>query len=248
MPTVTLRSTTAGAGTKYVRIQHDGVGPADWRDPYRLTVTESTVPDLVVTLTPTSPVPVVIGRGERVFFDVTFEVSPNGPGAFEYWSEARLPNRTTRSPLIGPNTVFATPPASVTLSLSQLVPNGAPIGDYIYTVNAGTYPGTVHASDELSATVVDGVISASVTEWLAYRSDGSLLAPGTVHDLRGEPAASSAEKSAATMSLEANFPQSIHAHHDDSLSPGARWAGPARRIRSARPTHSGAGRQGADSW
>ncbi len=171
------------AGAYLVRVRHDGVGPSDWRQPYRLSVTE-TAPPLAVTLTPTSPVPVVLARGERVFFDATFAVGPGGPAVFEYWSEARLPNGSVRTPLIGPNTVFLTPPETFTLSFSQRVPGRAPVGEYVYTMNAGTYPGTVLASDRFDATVTDGAALGSGDEWLAYDGDGDLLTPGAVHDLR----------------------------------------------------------------
>ncbi|MEM1041106.1 MAG: T9SS type A sorting domain-containing protein [Bacteroidota bacterium] len=179
------------AGTYFVRVRHDGTGPSDWRQPYLLTVTETALPDFAVTLTPTAPVPVVLARGERVFFDATFAVGAGGPASFEYWTEATLPNGSVRGPLLGPNTVLITPPETVTLSFSQRVPNAAPLGDYVYTMNAGP-GGTTLASDSFGAAVTGGALGTD-DAWLAFGADGQRLAPGTVHDLRAPEAARTVE-------------------------------------------------------
>jgi CSLREA domain-containing protein len=151
---------------------------------------------LTVTITPTNPVPpVVLTRGQRVFFDITFEVAAGGPSSFEYWTEAVLPNNSVRGPLIGPNTLNVSPPQTVTLSFSQRVPNNAPLGDYVYRVEPGTFPGTVLDSDSFDATVVasEAVAAREAGEpddaWLAYDHEGNPMAPGTVHDFRSTPAA-----------------------------------------------------------
>ncbi len=196
------------AGTYFVRVRHDGVGPSDWRQPYRLTLTETAQPDFAVTLTPTSPVPVVLARGERVFFDATFAVGPDGPASFDYWTEATLPNGSVRGPLLGPNTVFVTPPQTVTLSFSQRVPNAAPVGAYVYTMTAGP-GGTVLGSDRFDATVTGGALGAG-DDWLAYDERGDLLAPGTVHDLRTPEAASTAVPKG--FGLMPSFPNPFRTH------------------------------------
>ncbi len=197
------------AGRYFVRVRHDGVGATSWRQPYRLTVTETAVPDLAVTLTPTAPVPVVLRRGERVFFDATFAVGPDGPAVFAYQTEATLPTGQVRGPLLGPNTVFVTPPQTVTLSFSQRVPGRAPAGAYVYTMTAGP-GGTVLASDHFDATVTGGALAAG-DAWLAYDASGALLAPGTVHDFRAgaSEAASTAAKGA--FGLAASFPNPFRA-------------------------------------
>ena len=190
------------AGRYFVRVRHDGVRSNDWRQPYLLTVAETASPDFAVTLTPTAPAPVVLARGESVFFDATFVVGPGGPASFTYQTEATLPNGSVRGPLLGPNTVLVTPPETVTLSFSQLVPNAAPLGAYVYTMKAGP-GGTSLSSDSFDATITGGTFGPE-DEWLAFDGSGARLAPGTVHDLRTPEAASTATPE--TVGLLASFP------------------------------------------
>jgi hypothetical protein len=166
----------------------DPSGAAD-ADTVAVTV-EAPPPPLTVTITPTDPEPpVVVARGERVYLDLTFEVGPAGPSSFQFWTEAVFPNGSVRGPLIGPNTVMVTPPATVTLSLSQRVPNGAPFGAYTYRLKAGTHPGVVLDEDAFSGTVIASEALIAREErgddaWLAYDEADRLMEPGMTHDLR----------------------------------------------------------------
>ncbi len=180
----------------------------------------ATTPPLTVTITPTSPAPpVTLTRGQRVFFDITFAVGPTGPPSFQYWTEAVLPNGNTAGPLIGPNTVNVSPPATVTVSFSQRVPSNAAFGSYAYRVNAGTFPSPVLESDAFQAQVVpsasasgdDGEVS---NVWLAFDADGRPAPTGAVHDFTAtgegtsaDPAASRASEALPEVAaLEAVYP------------------------------------------
>ncbi len=165
-------------------------------------------PPLTVTITPTNPTPpVVLQRGDDVFFDITFDVGASGPSSFEFWTESVLPNGSVRSPLIGPNTVNVSPPATVTLSFSQRVPNVAPFGSYTYRVEAGTFPNTVLDSDAFAAQIVSGR-EAGPDDWQAFDAGGQLVEASTVYDFRSEPSAEAASSATVpeTFTLAAAYP------------------------------------------
>ncbi len=176
----------------------------------------ATTPPLTVTITPTSPAPpVTLTRGQRVFFDITFAVGPTGPPSFQYWTEAVLPNGNTAGPLIGPNTVNVSPPATVTVSFSQRVPSNAAFGSYAYRVNAGTFPSPVLESDAFQAQIVPSAAASGGedgNEWLAFAADGSPALTGLVHDFRepdgtaAEAAARSEDSLPSAAMLEAIYP------------------------------------------
>src|SRR5690606_37730420 len=103
-----------------------------------------------LALTPASP-PVVVPRGDRFGFSATLSVPPDGPSSLDYWAEATLPNGTVRR-VFGPGTIAVTPGTIVTRTLSQRVPGAAPLGDYTYTMNVGTYPDIALTSDGFDVT------------------------------------------------------------------------------------------------
>ncbi len=147
-------------------------------------VIDTNLPPLTVTITPTNPPPpVVLERGDDVFFDITFIVGPTGPSSFEFWTEAVLPNNSVRSPLIGPSTINVTPPATVTLPFSQRVPNIAPFGSYTYRAEAGTFPSTVLDSDSFAAEIVPGR-ETGPGDWQAFDAEGQLLDGSRSYDFR----------------------------------------------------------------
>ena len=109
-----------------------------------------------LTLTPTDPPPpVVIVRGELLRYRAEFAIAPNGPSAFPYWADARLPNGQWRH-LYGPVTVNGTPGTTVTRNLQQRVPNNVPLGSYVFRMQVGTYPSPVLDEDGFPVTVIAG--------------------------------------------------------------------------------------------
>ncbi len=162
---------------------------------------EEAAAPVTLTVTPTSPLPVVLARGDEVSFDATFSVGPSGPTVLEYWSEADLPNGATRGPLLGPSTLLVAPPQTVTLSFIQRVPNSAPAGGYTYRLLVSGPDGSLLGSDAFGATITAPLSAGTAersgeAEWLAYDGEGRLLVPGTVTDLR--PAAAGVQPAAAS--------------------------------------------------
>ncbi len=166
---------------------------------------------VTVTITPTSPPPpVVLQRGDVVSFDVTFDVAAGGPSSFQLWTEADLPGGATRSPLIGPNTITVSPPATVTQSFSQQVPGRAPLGSYTYRAEVGTFPNTVLSSDAFSAQIVPGAArDGAPADWQAFDASGALLTGPQRYDLRasaGEAEALSRGDAPTEATLSAAYP------------------------------------------
>jgi hypothetical protein len=93
--------------------------------------------------------PVVIGPDGGSFpFAVQLTNTTTLPISFQAWSEAAGP--LTVSPVLGPRAVTLPPGTSVTRTLTQRVPAGAPPGTYTYTVAVGDFPGTVISSDSFT--------------------------------------------------------------------------------------------------
>jgi hypothetical protein len=102
-----------------------------------------------VTAEPVSP-PVVIGPGGGSFpFTVTLTNQTTLPQTVQAWSAASGP--LSRSPVLGPRTVTLPAGGSVTWTLTQQVPGGAP---------AGTFPGTVVSADSFTV-VKQGALRVS---------------------------------------------------------------------------------------
>jgi hypothetical protein len=107
-----------------------------------------------LTLTPIDPPPpVVIARGGRLRYRADFAVASNGPSQFQYWAEATLPNNQVRF-LFGPVSVTAVPGTTVTRNLTQNIPQNVPLGNYVFRMKVGTYPGTVYDEDSFPVTIV----------------------------------------------------------------------------------------------
>jgi hypothetical protein len=170
-------------------------------------------PPVDLTLTPTDPPPpVVIARGGTVRYRADFAIASNGPSQFQYWAEATLPNNQVRF-LFGPVTVNGTPGTTVTLNLRQRVPRNVPLGDYVFRMKVGVYPGTVYDEDSFPATVTAG-------EALAARSAGRPPAPRARYDAAedragvGRPAARRSgpareAPAASTMQAAAEVPPGV---------------------------------------
>ncbi|MEM1041654.1 MAG: T9SS type A sorting domain-containing protein [Bacteroidota bacterium] len=173
---------------------------------FRTRIAEFVLPsggDLTVTITPnTPPAPVVLQRGDFAFFDVTFEVSADGPSSFEFWTEVDLPNGSTRSPLIGPSTINVSPPATVTQTFVQRVPNQAPFGSYAYRAEVGSFPNDVADADAFSAEIVPGRADGP-DDWQSFDAEGRLLEGGQVYDFRTAPGTDTPAASSEALPVEA---------------------------------------------
>ena len=180
---VTLPAGALGAGTHYVRVRHDAVGPLDWRQPYTLAMNEETATALTVTITPKSP-PIVVGAGGGAF---KFTVAITNPGPLAQtttlWTDAILPNGSVYGPALRPRSVTVGAGQTVSSTYRQKVPANGPPGTYLYRANIGTYD-TPEASASFSLEKTTALTSvATVAEWEAREDDGT--APEAA--LLGEP-------------------------------------------------------------
>jgi hypothetical protein len=108
------------------------------------------MPSLALTFEPVNP-PIEIPIGGGSFeFSVVAENIGSDPAAFDFWTEAVLPNGNTVSPLFLRNGLNLAPGASIMRNLMQNVPPQAPAGQYIYRGILGVYPGTIYNSEEFN--------------------------------------------------------------------------------------------------
>ena len=95
--------------------------------------------DVTITLTPVGlPIIIPLHGGN---FDYNLEAENVGilQSFFDVWTYATLPNGSEVGPLILRNDVGLTAGASIDRDLVQIVPPGAPEGDYTYTAYVGDY-------------------------------------------------------------------------------------------------------------
>lgn len=120
-----------------------------------------------VTADPVSP-PITIPAGGGNF-DFTASVTNNEADSIytQVWSEVTLPNSTVFGPLLERNLPL-TAGGSVSRTLTQYVPAGAPAGTYTYTMYTGSrLPRVVNdeASFTFTKTAVDGVPREDLVGW-----------------------------------------------------------------------------------
>jgi hypothetical protein len=110
------------------------------------------LPKVCVTLAPETTE--VVRRG-RLEYDLLIRSNSNATQSFSYWAEVTMPNGRpyAGNPVVSPQPV--TLPAFQTFGrhLQHTIPSTAPLGSYIYTVKAGTYPSPVIDSDHFHFTV-----------------------------------------------------------------------------------------------
>ncbi|TKJ40105.1 hypothetical protein CEE37_10235 [candidate division LCP-89 bacterium B3_LCP] len=125
--------------------------------------------DATVTADPVSP-PITIPAGGGTF-DFTASVTNNEADSIytQVWSEVILPSSTVFGPLLERNLLLASS-GSVSRTLTQNVPAGAPAGTYTYTMYTGSrLPRVVNdeSSFTFTKTASDGGISEDMTGWWA---------------------------------------------------------------------------------
>ncbi|MEM1056527.1 MAG: T9SS type A sorting domain-containing protein [Bacteroidota bacterium] len=174
-PSVTIPASAMGAGTHFVRVRHDSVGPLDWRQPYTLTITEEAPVLLSVTIAPRRG-PIVFGpEGGQIRYKM--KVFNDGPAdeTTEIWTEALLPDGSVVGPLFRPRTVTAPAGGRAKVQARQRVPAEAPAGTYTYRAYIGTFP-TPTATASFTFEKTGGSTAAVVlADWKAELDDGADL-------------------------------------------------------------------------
>src|SRR5690606_36964948 len=117
------------------------------RDAFVARYDASAAPPVVVAAEPVGG-PVVIGPGGGSFdFTVTLTNTTAQPQTFQVWTAVTKLGRQQRvARVLGPTTVTLPPGASVSPTVTQAVPAGAPSGAYAYHVLVGSFRCTVAAS------------------------------------------------------------------------------------------------------
>ena len=140
---------------------------------WAIRVRDESAPAVAVAVQPVGG-PVVIGSGGGAFsFQVTLTNTTSQPQTVQAWTEVSGP--VSRTPVVGPQTVTLPAGATVNRTLTQRVPGNAPAGTYTYTINAGSFPGTVLASDAFPF-VKQGAVARASGYWTATGWDEALVA------------------------------------------------------------------------
>ncbi|MDX1421239.1 MAG: M36 family metallopeptidase, partial [Rubricoccaceae bacterium] len=185
-----------------------------------LVFTVGDPPQVTFDLT-TETDPVIVAPGGVVDFTATLFVPEGGPSSLDYWSEATLPDNSTRE-VFGPGTILVSPGTYVRM-LAQRVPRNAPPGDYTYTMKVGTYPDVVVAEDAFGLTVTPSVAGRAAAEgaeaWALFEH-GALLEAGATRDLRRPEAEPAADAPAATASALPTEP-ALHAAYPNPFGTAA---------------------------
>lgn len=179
---VSLPASAMGAGTHYVRVRHDGVGPLDWRQPYTIAITEE-APGVSVAIAPRNG-PVEIGAGGGSFrYTVTLTNPGESAQSVEVWTDAVLPNGSEYGPALRARTVAVPAGGSATVKARQRVPANAPTGTYSYRAHIGTFPAATASASFAFTKSASAASAVTVTDWEATLDDGT----GPAHATLGSP-------------------------------------------------------------
>jgi uncharacterized delta-60 repeat protein len=153
-------------------LQPDGrlvlVGGADVGAPSESGLAARFVDDhaVVVSAAPVSP-PVEVEPGGTFAFTATLANVTDQPKTIQAWTA--VTGAVAREPVLGPRTVTLPPGATLSRTLTQEVPDNAPVGPYVYHVRAGDFPSGVVASAAFPVMVyrpeVAPVLENGTSDW-----------------------------------------------------------------------------------
>jgi len=105
--------------------------------------------DVTIELTPLGT-PIVIPPGGGSFqFTITIANNEASEVTFLAWTDALLPDLSTYGPILN-RTITLSPSGSLTRTLTQNVPAGAPAGNYNYNAYVGFFPDNIWNKDSFS--------------------------------------------------------------------------------------------------
>jgi hypothetical protein len=140
-----------------------------------LITTSVDTPNVTITLIPVS-MPIVIPSGGGSF-DFETELSNNGlnPVYFDVWFDVVLPDSSTYGPVFLRSNFTLEAGGNFIRELTQNVPAGAPVGQYIYNGKVGNYPEVVWYSDSFGfeKSGADGISSGNQS-WELYGWDDDI--------------------------------------------------------------------------
>ncbi len=159
------------------------------------TQTESHANDPIqIELFPAST-PTIVPRGGSFEYDLALSVNTTQPSLGYVWTTATLPNGNVYGPVFSVQFLF-TPGMEINVNgIEQDVPAFAPVGDYLWTLNAG--PNLQHAAGSgsfpFTVTAGNGEVVRGTGEWSTNAAP--LIAAATHGSDLAETAGSAIEKS-----------------------------------------------------
>ena len=158
-----LISNTVGienaTGTEGIQVTYNNSGPINPANQTGVIIYSVGTPpeplDVFVTLTPIGST-TIPATGGMLNFDVEVENAEPIIATCDIWTTATLPNGSVYGPIINVNKTFNAGQV-ITRNRDQVVPAGAPAGDYTYDAYTGIYPSYVWQEDhfEFTKTAVD---------------------------------------------------------------------------------------------
>ncbi len=169
-----------GRGDLVVGAGHEGFAGLTF--PGRVYVFASAASPVTIALGPAAPNPTVPAGGGTFTFTATLRNLSAETQTFEAWTQATLPDGSATAPLVGPVTVTLGPGETVSKTLTQRVPAGAPAGTYVYTGFVGNFPDAVESSSGFAVTKAAGRAAAGAgtpAAWEAsYAGSGAPVTAG----------------------------------------------------------------------
>ncbi|HHE47291.1 MAG TPA: T9SS type A sorting domain-containing protein, partial [Bacteroidetes bacterium] len=130
-----------------------------------LFTTVSTLPEVVVELTPYGAPIQIPASGGMFSFNVSLTNNESALVSFDAWCDVTLPSGSIYGPVLGPVNLTLPGSGSINRDRNQDVPGGAPAGTYSYNAYAGSYPSIIYSSDSFSFEKLTTGVGAHVTEW-----------------------------------------------------------------------------------
>jgi len=138
------------------------------------TLGNQTTPEVDITLTPVG-LPIVIPAGGGSYsFNIAVANNANLPATADIWTTITLPNGNLYGPIINVQDFNLPPNWFTSRDRSQMVPAGAPPGEYTYNAYIGIFPDIFYAEDYFNFTkslFYDGSITQ--TGWDNWGEDFS---------------------------------------------------------------------------
>lgn len=131
-------------------------------------IREEFVPSVNLTVEPQG-LPIVIPSGGGSFqFDVILENTANYMQILDFWVIVTLPSGSIYGPVFLRTNFVIGPMATASRLLTQIVPAGAPTGDYTYSCFIGDYEHNIVWESDSFEFSKSGAADGSTDEWITY--------------------------------------------------------------------------------
>jgi len=168
----TLRQNSYGVNVACYVPEYDylfdcgGVDGSNFYDDAWKGLFDYVAPDVIISLSPETLPIVIPAMGGSFDFLIQVDNNELNQVTADVWTMVTLPNGSEYGPIINAPGLSFSASSSVNRSRTQLVPAGAPAGDYVYHGYIGNYPNMVYSEDSFNfskSTVADG--NANIQGW-----------------------------------------------------------------------------------